>query len=541
MSEVSAKSRYLATLVTACLAVMVAQVAYSLPGALNGTFQQVFNTAGSQLTWISAAFAIPMVIFELTSGVVGDLFGRKRLLQGGTLLVVAGALVSLVAHDVHVMWVGQAVSGLGAGVLFPISLAMIAAAAPTTEARSRAIALWAGFLSIGAALSPLLAGLFAKYGSWRGSYVVVVAAALITCLLAFAAADSSAPEGRRLDLPGQLTLALGLFAILYAAVQGSEKGWGRPEIVGAFVVGAALLVAFVVIELRTEVPLLHLDLFKNRAFTVSGIVAVVGMFSFLGICFSMSIWMGAVQHQSALKIGVLFLFIQGPAFVLVPVVSHLIRNVSPRWVLTAGFALIAVAGIWCSTFDVQDASWTRFIPPLLVLGVGFALTVGSITAVAINTVPVRLAGMASATTNLLRDLGFALGPVVVGAVATSAANGRLMDGLGAVVGKLTGSGALDQAHAGAAMGISQQGGAIALNSLPVIPGQQPVPMPAELHTLALESLGHAYGLAFLVCGLCAAGSAALTLVGLVGAKEPATDIDPLLEVAGVAGDVEVAS
>ena len=119
----------------------------------------------------------------------------------------------------------------------------------------------------------------------------------------------------------------------------------------------------------------------------------------------------------------LFVFIQGPAFAFIPVVGLAHPPRAPRWVLTAGFALMAVSGFWLSTFALGTPEafggtpWTAFIPPLLLLGIGFALTVGSVTAVAINTVPPQQIGMASATTNLLRDLGFALGPVVGSAIA----------------------------------------------------------------------------------------------------------------------------
>jgi MFS family permease len=509
--------RSAATLIAACLAVMVAQIAYSLPGALNGTFQQVFDINGAQLTWISAAFATCMVIFELTFGVLGDLFGRKQLLLGGMVLVVIGAALCGQAHSVHLMIAGQAVAGIGAGALYPISLAMIAAVAPDHEARAKAIALWAGFLSIGAAISPLMAGLFARYGSWRGAYVVVIAAAAVSFLVSLRAADSRAPEGRRLDLPGQATLAVGLVALLWALTQGSADGFLKGQIVVGYVIAAVCLVAFVLIELRTASPLLHLNLFAHRAFAISGLTAVIGMFAFLGTCYSMSIWLGAVQHVEALKIGILFLFIQVPAFLLVPVVSRLIHRVSPRWVLTGGFALIAVAGFWCSSFEIATSGWTDFIAPLLCLGLGFALTVGSITAVALNTVPQHLAGMASATTNLLRDFGFALGPVLIGAVGTSLANSKVRTGLGEALG----TSGLDQAHAGAAAGIAEQGGAFAINSLQVVPGQTAVPMPASLHELAFTALGHAGSIGFLACGICALVSAALTL--LIGSRRPAVE------------------
>ena len=513
------KTSHKPTLVAACLAVLVAQAAFSLPGVLNGTFQTVFHAQGTDLTWISAAFVVPMVIFELTAGVLGDLFGRRRLLFGGSALIVVGATVSCFAQSVTPMYVGQAFSGVGAAVLFPTSLAIVASAAPTREARSGAIAVWAGFLSIGAAVAPLLAGLCVKYGSWRDAYLVIIAAAVVTLAAAARAQESSAPEGRRLDVPGQVTLAAGLCAVLYGLVQGAAVGWGETTIVVAFVAGVLLLAAFVVIELRTPAPLLHLSLFRNRAFAVTGLTGVIGMFSFLGICFSMSIFLGAVQHQSALRIGVIFLFIQAPAFLMAPAVSHLIRNVSPRWTLSSGYLLLAAAGLWLSTFDVQDSSWTRFFAPMALVGIGFALTVGSLTAVAIHTVPVRLAGMASATTNMLRDLGFALGPVIVGAVTVSAANHRLAEGLG---GALAG---VPEPYANIAAGISHSGGALAINSLPVLPGPAPLPMPPALHELALSSLGSAYGLGFRLCAICALVASGLILVGLVGVRAASTEDD----------------
>ncbi|WP_040823738.1 hypothetical protein [Nocardia jiangxiensis] len=110
----------------------------------------------------------------------------------------------------------------------------------------------------------------------RTSYLVVVAVAVVSIVLTQLAADSAAPQGRKLDIPGQLTLALGLVAILFAATQGSEGGFLRPEIIGAFVAGMVLLGAFVVVELRSEAPLLHLHIFANRAYAVVAIATVVG-------------------------------------------------------------------------------------------------------------------------------------------------------------------------------------------------------------------------------------------------------------------------
>ncbi|MFD0214794.1 MFS transporter [Streptomyces hirsutus] len=498
---------YAGTLAAASCAVFVAQLANALPASLNGLFQQDLGTHGSQLTWITAAFMIAVVVFEFTFGVLGDLFGRRRLIAAGAAMVVVGSIVSSLAPNVQTLWVGAALNGLGAGAMFPGSLTMIADVARSARERARAIALWSGFLSAGAAVSPLIGGVFAKIGSWRGSYLVLVALALASVLLSLTMAkESKAAEGRRLDVPGQITFALGLILVLYAAVEGPEKGWGEPDIIGAFAVGACFLVAFVLIERRADSPILNLTLFKDRAFTVGSIVAVIGMIAFLGACFATSMWLGPVQHQDPLRVAVPFLLLQGPAFVLIPVVSRLLHKVAPNWLLTTGFLLMAVGSFLCTRLDVTDTSLTPFILPTLLIGIGFALGVSSITAVALNSVPGRLAGMASATTNMLRDLGFALGPVVVGAVALSRAGDTFSSNLAGAD--------LPPDQLGAATEIGQAVGPIAINSLPPdAPG-------AAARSIALDALGSGYSLAYMVCAVAALVAAIVTVVGLAGVRAP---------------------
>ena len=495
--------RVVGTLTSACIAVLVAQVANALPASLNGLFQAELHTTGSQLTWITAAFMIAVVVFELTFGVLGDLFGRRRLQAYGAALLVVGSVVSAIAPSVQVLWVGAALNGLAAGAMFPASLALVAAVTHTPQARARGIALWAGFLSAGAAVSPLLGGVFADAASWRGSFLIVAGLAVVTVVATLLlSAESTAPEGRGLDVPGQITFAIGLIAVLYALVQGAEDGWTQPHILLALALGAVFLAAFVAVERRAATPLLHLDLFRNRAFTVASIVTVVGMFAFLGSCFSFSIWLGAVQHQSPARVGIPLLLIQAPAFVLIPVISRLLARVNARWLLTVGFALMAVGAWFASRLDVTDPSLVPMVAPALLIGVGFALSISSFTAVAMNTVPLHLAGMASATTNLLRDLGFALGPIIVGAVALSTAGNKL--------GAALATAHLPADQAGAANGVFSAGGPLAVNGLPPnAPG-------AAAHPLALAALGSGFSAAFVVCAIAALAAAALTLFGLSG-------------------------
>lgn len=434
---IAARGSVRATFVAAFLSVTLAQTAYAIPGALNGAFAAEFRASGAGLTWITAIFEIGIVAFELTFGLLGDLFGRKMLMVAGSIMVIIGAALSAVAGTIGFMIFAQAVIGIGAGLLFPIGLAMVAALTPDRAKRARVIATWAGFLSLGAVISPVMAGLTDQFftvpgtvagapnvfSGWRVSYWVIVVVAIVLVGISLATRDSSAPAGRKLDIPGQITFAVGLIAVLYATVTAVDSGWTAPQVIGGYVVGAVVLAAFIVIERRATAPLLHLSLFKNRAFSIGSIVAVIGMFAFLAICFSTSIAEGALAQSPVWVLGVLFVCLQLPAFVLAPLVGRLIHSVSPRWILTIGFGCIAVSGYWLSTYTIGvparfgGTPWQAFLAPLLVLGVGFALTIGSITAVAIDTVQPHEIGMASATTSLMRDLGFTLGPVVGAAVA----------------------------------------------------------------------------------------------------------------------------
>ncbi|MFJ3343861.1 MULTISPECIES: MFS transporter [Streptomyces] len=491
------------TLAAACGAVFVAQVANALPASLNGLFQQDLNTHGSQLTWVTAAFMIAVVCFEFTFGVLGDLFGRRRLVLAGTALVAVGSTVAALAPTVQVLWLGAALNGLGAGAMFPGSLTAVTAVTRDVRQRAHAVAVWSGFLSAGAAVSPLLGGMFARIGTWRGSFWVLVGLALISMVLTVAVAtESKAPEGRKFDVAGQVTFALGLILVLYGAVEGPESGWTTLPVILSLAFGAMVLAAFVVVELGAESPIFDLRLFRNRAFSVSSAAAVIGMLAFLGACFATSMWLGPVQHQDPIRVALPFLLLQGPAFLLIPVVSRLLHRVAPSWLLSSGFALMAVGCLLCARLDVTNPRLGAFVAPTLLIGLGFALTISSVTAVALSSVPPHLAGMASATTNMLRDLGFTLGPVVVGAVALSGAGSAFATNLSSTV--------LPAAETAAAREIAAAGGPIAVNSLP-----QGAPGSAA-HGLALDALGSGFSSAFLVCAAAAAVAAALTAIGMIG-------------------------
>lgn len=531
------------TLVAAAIAVCVAQVALAIPAVLNGLFQQDLGTSSAQLTWISDAFLVPVTLLELTFGVLGDLFGRKRLLVSGTALLMIGQLVSVLTPGagsstgtrVLVLWCGQIVSGLGAAAIFPTSLAMVAAGTHTARDRSRAISIWAAALSTGGFVSPVLGGWLARYkfgsdefASWRWAFVaVIVLAALSTAASALWARDSSAPEGRSLDWAGQVTVAVAMFALLYAVIQGPTSGWGSGGVIAGFILAAVFLVLFIATERRAGAPLLRLDLFANRAFSVAAVATVVGMFAFLGTAYDTSIRLSAIQGFTPLKTSIAFLLLNGMALVLVPLTSRTLERYNPRWTLSVGFALMAGGDFWLTALSAADLSVVPVIVPLLLVGTGFALALSSVTAVAVNTVPNHLAGMASGSTSMLRDFGFTLGPAVVGAIALSRAAAQisakvgsdpvLAKALAAFNGSAAGAPAAQKPALEAAIGAVNSGplGANAVPGTVTLPSGQTVPF-NPLKDVAFHALDHAYSIGYLVCGASALAAALLAAFGLGG-------------------------
>ncbi|WP_246144449.1 MFS transporter [Actinacidiphila oryziradicis] len=476
------------TLIACCLAVAIAQMCITIPSPINGEITSAFGASGSQVAWVTSAFILPTAILELNFGVFGDLFGRKRLLILGGLILAVGELLNATAQDIHWLWIGQAVAGIGAAALFPSSLAVIAAATPDSGDRAKALSTWALSISLASAIGPLLSGSIGTVADFRWVFVppaVIGVIAALVCLRLVT--DSKAPQGRSLDWPGQLTIAVALSTLLWSVIEGSDRGWGSPVIVVPLVVAVLALGAFVYAELRSKSPMMNLSLLRIPSFAGAAGVALVGMLGFIGTAYCVSIRLGAVMHLSSLRAGMPFVVLQLIPLLLAPVLSRLLSQANPRWMLLGGLLPMAAGQFWLATISVTSASLVSFIGPVLLLGIGFILLISSLTAAAVNSVPVNLTGMASGATSLIREFGQALGPAVISAVAMGAAGSAL-------VGKLS----------GAAAAVNDAGGPLAVVNVPTV-GRA-----AQL--AARDALAHGLSLGMVVCGCASLAGALITLV-----------------------------
>jgi MFS family permease len=396
---------------------------------------------------------------------------------------------------------------------------------------------------MGSVLSPIVCGLAAQhqfgadpYAGWKWAFIGVAVLTAVAGLIArFIAQDSSSPQGRSLDWPGQITIALAVGGLLFAVIQAPTSGWGSVDVLGGLLVAVVSAAAFIVVERRNPSPLLDLGLFANRNFTVAAVVTVIGMFTYLGTGYITSIRLTAIQGFTPLAASLAFVVFNGvSALIQVPIASRLIVRYNPKWVLGGGLALIALGDFWMWRIPIGTQSVSSLVPPLIVAGAGVAFALTSVTAVIINTVPNHRAGMAAGWASLLRDFGFTLGPAVVGAIALShaandiaakvASNPALANALAAFNGSA--------AHAPAAQRPAVEGAIGAVNSGPLganaVPATIPLPngttVPFNpLKDTAFHALGSAYSLGYLIVGLCALTAAAVAVLFISGRTH-----DPLI-------------
>jgi EmrB/QacA subfamily drug resistance transporter len=409
------------TLVMACLGVFIAYlpittVAVSLPA-----IQRALDASTAHLAWVQDAFVLPMAALVLTAGVFGDVHGRKKVFQAGLAFCAAGAAVALCASNIQVLWTGQALAGLGSAALLPTTLALISHAVPNPRERGKFIGVWAMALLAALAVGPVIAGVILDHAAWRWIYLLPIPASLI--VLAAAALvldDSRAPHGRRLDWPGQITAMLAITAVVYGVIEGGAGSFTDAKVLAALALGAAALLAFVLVERRSDSPMLDLTLFRSPAFTATTLVALISFLALIGFFFALSLYFGMVQQLDTLQAGCRLMLVPLTAILVSVPAGRLMHRLSARAMITAGLLAITASLLSLTTLDV-NTSFGSVAWRLALLGLGMGVVMTPMTAVAVAAVPHHLAGMASAGNNAFRQIGSALGPAVLGTLLSAKA------------------------------------------------------------------------------------------------------------------------
>jgi EmrB/QacA subfamily drug resistance transporter len=288
-----------------------------------------------------------------------------------------------------------------------------------------AIGIWAGVSAMALAIGPLVGGLITQHWNWSWVFLINVPVGVVGVAASFLLIDESrdTSEEQRPDVPGLLASAVGLFALTYGLIEANTYGWTSGRIVGAFVLAAVALTAFVVLELRQRLPMMDLALFKNTTFTGANVAMLLVALAMFGVFFFLSLYMQNILGFSATQTGAAFLPMTLLIMLIAPAAGKLSDRVGSRWLITSGLTLLAVQLFYYSTLGTSARFWD-LLPGLLVGGVGMALAMTPTAAAVIRAVPTDKAGVGSATLNTMRQVGGALGIALMGAIMAEVVDGR---------------------------------------------------------------------------------------------------------------------
>ncbi|MEO0492512.1 MAG: MFS transporter [Actinomycetota bacterium] len=381
----------------------------------------------SELQWVVDSYVLVLAGLLILAGSIGDRYGRRRWMSVGLLFFLAGSVVGALAESIPALIAGRAIQGLGAAFVLPATLSIVTNAFPRAE-RGKAIAVWTAVGGVGIGFGPAIGGYLVDRYDWSAAFWIHVPIILVALGGQVVVSESKDDRHVGIDVPGALTATLGVSTLVFAIIQGTEAGWGSPLIVGSFVLAAALLAAFVAIELRVADPMLPLHFFRQRDF--SGSVLVIGLMFFAGpaVFFFMTQFFQIVQGRDPFEAGLLILPNAGAivaATALAPAVGRLLGL---RWTVVVSVLIMAVAMI---AFTQIDPSWSaqREIAWIMVFGFGFGLGMPSLTDSIMAAVPVEDAGVGSAVNDVSRELGSALGVAVLGSFINSLYRSNVADSL----------------------------------------------------------------------------------------------------------------
>jgi MFS family permease len=366
-------------------------------------------------TWILSSMSIGLGAFLLTAGRIADDYGRRRAFVVGALLLATGALASGLANDVVVFVVARIAQGIGGAALIAASLGMLAATFPDPRRRAHATGIWGASLGAGIAVGPLLSSGLTLLHSWRDVYAVLVAAGVVLAATARGCDESRGSDGTRLDLPGVTLLALGMGSLLAGLTEGRE-GWDRPLVVELLVAGVVLLSGFVLVELRSDHPMLDLALFRRPAFAAVTLAAVANGAGVIALLSYLSGFLGVAFGRSAWSAAWLMLAWSTPSVVTALVARRLPDRWTGRTRMAGALSLMGVGLLLMAGLSADSGS-ARLVPGLLVAGVGSGFLNAALGRESVASVPAGQGGLGSGANNTARYLGSALGVTLVPLVA----------------------------------------------------------------------------------------------------------------------------
>jgi len=389
------------------------------------SIRRSLHASFSTLQWTVDAYTVVLASLLMLSGSTADRVGRKRVFQLGLTLFGLGSLACGLAPNSALLIVFRALQAVGGSMLNPVALSIIRNVFDDPRERAQAIGVWGAMVGLSLALGPVVGGGLVDSVGWRAVFFVnvpVVAAAIV--LTAVFVPESRAAHRRRIDLPGQLLVVVGLASLTYGIIAGGDHGFGAADVVALFATSAVAFAALGARELSTFQPLIELRFFRSLPFAGASVIAVTAFACQGGFLLLNTLYLQDVRHLSPLRAGLYTLPLAVMTLLLAPLSGRLTGSRGARLPLTAGGALIGLSG-WLLTQIEPTTSTGYLLATYFCFGAGFGLVNPPITNTAVSGMPPEQAGVAAAVASTSRQVGQTLGVAVLGAVAAASTQGRL--------------------------------------------------------------------------------------------------------------------
>ena len=406
-----------AILLGVCIALMAVIASVSGLNVAQPQLSVEFSASQSTVLWIINIYTISLAALLLPLGALGDRWGRRPMLLAGLVVFGGASAAAGLAPSIEVMVVARFLSGVGAAMIMPVTLAVITSTFPAEE-RSKAIGVWTGVAGGGGLLGMYLSAVLVDFASWRWLFVLPTALVVVAMGVALRSIPNSIEE-RRFDGVGAFLSVIAVVGLIFVLHEGPSAGWTAGVTLVSLVVGLVAAIAFVAWELRQVAPLLDIRLFRERGLA-SGSISLLTVFGVqAGIFVVLFPYFQAVLGWSGLKatLGMM------PMAVVMMLASGLAPRVAARvgarTTMASGILLAGLGLVLMATFVSVDGGYLSVLPGMLAMGLGMGLTMTPSTEAITSALPPARQGVASALNDVTREFGTALGVALLGAILSA--------------------------------------------------------------------------------------------------------------------------
>jgi EmrB/QacA subfamily drug resistance transporter len=385
-----------------------------------GNVQSELHAGVSALQWVVGAYALTFAGAMLGFGMVGDEFGRKRVMIIGVVIFLAGSVLSALAPNVGVLIAGRAVMGFGAAASEPGTLSMIRHIYTDERTRAKALGVWTAVSGVALAMGPVIGGALVGEWSWRAIFWfnLIVGALALGGVIAVLP-ENSDPDAHRVDIAGTVLGAAALSALAFAVIMAEKSGFSSAVVIVLLCVCVAAVIGFFYWEHKAAHPLLDLRFFRVPRFLTANLVAFCAYFATFAVFFFTALYLEEVVGDSGYQIALAFL----PMMVLMAAAAWLAARwtviAGPKWSIFTGCVLFAL-GLLLTSFTINPhPAYLPLAAALSVAGIGVGCTVVPATSSALSAVPAERSGMAASATNTSREIGAVTGVAVLGALVSA--------------------------------------------------------------------------------------------------------------------------